>query len=80
MLFSCKSYLELHNVTNICDTVLFFICKDGMFKLQDAYRCNVLVAKALDFESRSSYLLNITASNVSMDSLPTSFFVFYFYF
>lgn len=67
-------------MTNICDTVLFFICKDGMFKLQDAYRCNVLVAKALDFESRSSYLLNITASNVSMDSLPTSFFVFYFYF
>ena len=36
-----------------------------MFKLQDAYHCNVLVAKALNFESKSSYLLNITASNVS---------------
>jgi len=37
--------------------------QDGMFKLQDAYHCNVLVAKALNFESKSSYLLNITASN-----------------
>ena len=36
-----------------------------MFKLRDAYRCHVLVAKALDFESTSSYVLNITASNVS---------------
>ncbi|XP_020621470.1 cadherin EGF LAG seven-pass G-type receptor 2-like [Orbicella faveolata] len=34
-----------------------------MFKLKDAYHCSVLVAKALDFESRSSYVLNITASN-----------------
>ena len=37
-----------------------------MFKLKDAYHCSVLVAKALDFESRSSYVLNITASNVSL--------------
>ena len=72
------NHLELHNLTNVCTTVLFFICKDGMFKLQDAYRCNVLVAKALDFESRSSYLLNITASNVSMNSLPNLFVLFYF--
>ncbi|XP_073231929.1 cadherin EGF LAG seven-pass G-type receptor 1-like [Porites lutea] len=34
-----------------------------MFKLKDSYQCSVLVAKALDFESKSSYLLNITASN-----------------
>lgn len=49
--------------------VLFCICKDGVFKLQDAYHCNVLLAKALDFESKSLYTLNISASNVSMDSM-----------
>ena len=45
-----------------------------MFKLEDAYRCTVLVAKALDFESRSSYVLNITASNVSLTCLLNCFF------
>ena len=40
-----------------------------MFKLKDSYHCSVLVAKALDFESKSSYLLNITASNVSFASV-----------
>ncbi|KAJ7337301.1 hypothetical protein OS493_010160, partial [Desmophyllum pertusum] len=37
--------------------------EDGMFKLKDSYHCSVLLVKALDFESRSSYVLNITASN-----------------
>ena len=37
-----------------------------MFKLKDAYQCSVLVAKPLDFESKSSYVLNISASNVSL--------------
>jgi len=45
--------------------VLFFVCQDGMFKLKDDYHCSVLVAKALDYESKTSYVLNITASNVS---------------
>ena len=40
-----------------------------MFKLKDSYQCSVLVAKALDFESKSSYVLNITASNVSFASV-----------
>ena len=40
-----------------------------MFELKDAYHCSVLVAKPLDFESRSSYLLNITAANVSLLTL-----------
>ena len=37
-----------------------------MFKLKGTYHCSVLVAKPLDFESRLSYVLNITASNVSL--------------
>ncbi|XP_022809062.1 protocadherin Fat 4-like isoform X2 [Stylophora pistillata] len=37
--------------------------EDGMFKIKDAYHCDVLLVKALDFELRSSYKLNITASN-----------------
>ena len=47
-----------------------------MFKLKDAYHCSVLVAKALDFESRSSYVLNITASNVSLLQLLIDIFSF----
>ena len=46
--------------------VILLFCQDGMFKLKDSYQCSVLVAKVLDFESKSSYLLNITASNVSL--------------
>ena len=49
--------------------VILLFCQDGMFKLKDSYQCSVLVAKALDFESKSSYLLNITASNVSFASV-----------
>ena len=40
-----------------------------MFKLKDSYQCSVLVAKVLDFESKSSFLMNITASNVSFASV-----------
>ena len=47
-----------------------------MFKLKDAYHCSVLVAKTLDFESRSSYVLNITASNVSFLQLLIDLFSF----
>ena len=48
-----------------------------MFKLKDAYHCSVLVAKALDFESRSSYVLNITASNVSLLQLLVDLLLFH---
>lgn len=52
-------------MNNLRNMVLFFVCQDGMFKLKDDYHCSVLVAKALDYESKTSYVLNITASNVS---------------
>ena len=49
--------------------MILLFCQDGVFKLKDSYQCSVLVAKVLDFESKSSYLLNITASNVSFASV-----------
>ena len=62
---------KFSGTTSVAD--MFFVtllfCQDRMFKLKDSYQCSVLVAKALDFESKSSYVLNITASNVSFASV-----------
>ena len=67
----CCKFFGTTSITDMffCDIALLLFCQDGMFKLKDSYQCSVLVAKALDFESKSSYLLNITASNVSFASV-----------
>ena len=64
----CCKFFRTTSITDMFFVILLF-CQDGMFKLKDSYQCSVLVAKALDFESKSSYLLNITASNVSFASV-----------
>ena len=54
---SSVRFVSLKLLNRLC--VLYF--QGGVFGIQDPYRCNLVLMKELDYETKRTYSLNITA-------------------